>query len=94
MLGVYLQGMALGAALIIPLGPQNVFVMNQGIKRQYPMMVAGLCTFSDILLLNAGIFGGSALLSQSPLLMTLISWCGAAFMLGGIPRCIASCRYY
>ncbi len=31
MLAIYLQGFALSAAMILPLGPQNVFVMNQGI---------------------------------------------------------------
>lgn len=81
MLSVYLQGFALGAALILPLGPQNAFVMSQGVKRQYHLMTASLCMLSDILLICAGIFGGSALLSQSPLLLALITWAGVAFLL-------------
>ena len=81
MLSVYLQGLALGAALILPLGPQNAFVMNQGIKRHYHLMTAGLCTLSDILLICGGIFGGSALLNQSPILLMLITWAGVAFLL-------------
>ncbi len=81
MLSVYFQGFALGAALILPLGPQNAFVMNQGIKRQYHLMTASLCSLSDIALICAGIFGGSALLHQSPLLLMLITWAGVAFLL-------------
>lgn len=81
MLSVYLQGFALSAAMILPLGPQNAFVMNQGIRRQYHLMVAALCAFSDILLIVAGIFGGSALLSRSPLLLALVTWGGVAFLL-------------
>ncbi|WGK56524.1 MULTISPECIES: arginine exporter ArgO [Pantoea] len=81
MLSVYLQGLALGAALILPLGPQNAFVMNQGIKRHYHLMTASLCTLSDIALICGGIFGGSALLNQSPLLLMLITWAGVAFLL-------------
>ncbi|PIJ48982.1 arginine transporter [Erwinia sp. OLTSP20] len=81
MLSVYFQGIALGAALILPLGPQNAFVMNQGINRQYHFMTAGLCTLSDIVLICAGVFGGSALLNRSPLLLALISWGGVAFLL-------------
>lgn len=81
MLSVYFQGMALGAALILPLGPQNAFVMNQGIRRQFHLMTAGLCTLSDILLICAGVFGGSALLTRSPLLLGLITWGGVAFLL-------------
>ena len=62
MLSYYFQGLALGAAMILPLGPQNAFVMNQGIRRQYHLMIALLCAVSDLLLICAGIFGGSALL--------------------------------
>lgn len=71
----------LGAALILPLGPQNAFVMNQGIRRQYHIMTAALCTLSDVLLICAGIFGGSALLMQSPWLLALVTWGGVAFLL-------------
>lgn len=81
MLSLYFQGLALGAALILPLGPQNAFVMNQGVKRQYHLMTASLCALSDILLICGGIFGGSALLNQSPLLLLLITWAGVAFLL-------------
>ena len=48
--------------MILPLGPQNAFVMNQGIRRQYHIMIALLCAISDLVLICAGIFGGSALL--------------------------------
>ncbi|MDH2068191.1 arginine exporter ArgO [Pantoea sp. GD03673] len=81
MLSLYFQGLALGAALILPLGPQNAFVMNQGVKRHYHLMTAALCSLSDILLICGGIFGGSALLSQSPLLLMVITWAGVAFLL-------------
>ena len=47
MLTLYFQGLALGAALILPLGPQNAFVMNQGVKRQYHLMTASLCALSE-----------------------------------------------
>ena len=73
MLSVYLQGVALGVALILPLGPQNAFVLNQGIRRQYHVMTAALCSLSDIILICAGVFGGSALLNQSPLLLNLVT---------------------
>ena len=58
--------------MILPLGPQNAFVMNQGIRRQYHLMIALLCAISDLLLICAGIFGGSALLMQSPWLLALV----------------------
>ncbi|MGD8163550.1 arginine exporter ArgO [Pantoea sp. FN0307] len=81
MLSIYFQGLALGVALILPLGPQNAFVLNQGIRQQYHLMTAALCTLSDIILISAGVFGGSALLNQSPLLLNLVTWGGVAFLL-------------
>ncbi|VFT76954.1 L-lysine permease [Klebsiella aerogenes] len=67
--------------MILPLGPQNAFVMNQGICRQYHLMIALLCAVSDLLLICAGIFGGSALLMQSPWLLAIVTWGGVAFLL-------------
>ena len=81
MLSYYFQGVVLGAALILPLGPQNAFVMNQGIRRQYHIMIAFLCALSDMVLIVGGIFGGSALLMQSPWLLALVTWGGVAFLL-------------
>jgi len=81
MIALFFQGMALGAALILPLGPQNAFVLQQGVRRHYPLMVAGLCTLSDIILICGGVFGGSALLSQSTLLLSLVTWGGVLFLL-------------
>lgn len=80
-LSYYFQGLALGAAMILPLGPQNAFVLNQGIRRQYHLMIASLCALSDIVLICAGVFGGSAILMQSPWLLALVTWGGVAFLL-------------
>lgn len=59
MLSYYFQGLALGAAMILPLGPQNAFVMNRGIRRQYHLMIALLCAVSDLLLICAGILAAA-----------------------------------
>ena len=39
-------------------------------------MSAFLCALSDVILITAGVFGGSALLSQSEILLLLITWGG------------------
>ncbi|MEQ4692242.1 arginine exporter ArgO [Providencia manganoxydans] len=80
MFTIYLQGALLGAAMILPLGPQNAFVLQQGSRKQYHIMSAFLCSLSDTLLIVAGVFGGSALLSQSEILMQLITWAGVGFL--------------
>ncbi len=77
----FLQGVALGAALILPLGPQNTLILTLGIRRQHAILAASFCVLSDMLLISAGVLGGSAILQQSPLALQLITWCGAAFLL-------------
>ncbi|GAA0482351.1 LysE family transporter [Tatumella punctata] len=77
----YLQGITLGLALILPLGPQNTLILNQGILRRYALMAASFCILSDVLLICAGIFGGSTILQQSPLALQCITWAGCAFLL-------------
>ncbi|PHM33277.1 arginine exporter ArgO [Xenorhabdus innexi] len=81
MISTLIQGFFLSAAMIIPLGPQNVFVMQQGSKKQFHLMSASLCAISDIILMMAGIFGGSALLGHSTFLLQAVTWGGVAFLL-------------
>ena len=83
---VYLQGLLLGFAIILPIGPQNAFVMMQGIRRQYYLITSAVCAISDIVLLAIGIFAGSFLLSLSAALLAIITWAGVAFLLwyGGL----------
>ncbi len=76
MFSYYFQGLALGAAMILPLGPQNAFVMNQGIRRQYHIMIAFTLCYQRFGPDLCGDFGGSALLMQSPWLLALVT--GAA----------------
>ncbi|EQB8046990.1 arginine exporter ArgO [Providencia stuartii] len=80
MFTIYIQGALLGAAMILPLGPQNAFILQQGSRKQYHVMSAFLCSLSDTVLIIAGVFGGSALLSQSEILLQLITWAGVAFL--------------
>lgn len=81
MLTTFFQGFLLSAAMILPIGAQNAFVLQQGSKKQYHLMSASLCALSDVILISGGVFGGSALLSQSEYLLLLITWGGVAFLL-------------
>ncbi|EMO1370415.1 arginine exporter ArgO [Proteus mirabilis] len=81
MLTTFFQGVLLSAAMILPIGAQNAFVLQQGSKKQYHLMSAFLCALSDVILISGGVFGGSALLSQSEHLLLLITWGGVAFLL-------------
>ena len=50
-----LQGFIIGSSLIIAIGPQNLFVINQGIKRKYILITVLICSLSDAILIIIGI---------------------------------------
>ena len=50
-----LVGFFTGLSLILALGAQNVFVIEQGLKRQYTFLVCLICSISDYLLIFLGI---------------------------------------
>ncbi|WP_211829340.1 LysE/ArgO family amino acid transporter [Kistimonas asteriae] len=75
-----LQGFGLGATMIIPIGAQNAYVLNQGIRRQHHLLTAAVCAICDILLIALGVFGGGALFASQPTLLLAVSCGGAAFL--------------
>lgn len=75
-----LQGLVLGAGMIIPLGVQNSYVLSQGIKRNHHYLTATLCMVCDVLLIGLGVFGGGELIASSQWLMWLIGLGGIAFL--------------
>jgi L-lysine exporter family protein LysE/ArgO len=77
---ILLQGFGFGATMIIPIGAQNAYVLNQGIKRNHHLTAATICSFLDIFFISLGIFGGGAILSQSELLLTFVTVGGIAFL--------------
>lgn len=79
-LSAMLQGLFLGAGMIIPIGAQNAYILGQGINRNHHLLAATLCIICDITLILAGIFGASILISSSDLLMRIITWGGVLFL--------------
>ena len=79
---VLLQGFGLGATMIIPIGAQNAYVLNQGIKRNHHLTTATVCSCLDAIFISLGIFGGGAILSQSEWLLTSVTIGGILFLTG------------
>lgn len=75
-----LQGFGLGATMIIPIGAQNAYVLNQGIKRNHHLTTALTCGCLDTIFISLGIFGGGALISQNEVLLTAVTLGGIAFL--------------
>ena len=63
MLGSALEGFALSIGLILALGPQNVFVMRQGLMRSHVFAVCLACSVFDAVLITAGVLGMGSILS-------------------------------
>ena len=49
-------GFMTGLSLILALGPQNIFVIEQGLKKEFVFLVCLICSLSDLLLIFFGIF--------------------------------------
>jgi len=50
-----LLGFFTGLSLILAVGAQNIFVIEQGLKKQYVFLVCIICSLSDLLLIFLGI---------------------------------------
>lgn len=77
----YLQGLGMGASLIVAIGAQNAFVLSQSIRRNHHKSVAGICILCDCLLITIGVLGVGAMFATNPLLRDVATWGGAAFLL-------------
>ena len=51
-----LLGFFTGLSLILALGAQNIFVIEQGLKKQHVFLVCLICSASDLILIFLGIF--------------------------------------
>ena len=49
-------GFLSGLSLILAIGAQNIFVIEQGLKKQYVFLVCLICSLSDLILIFLGIF--------------------------------------
>ena len=49
-------GFFTGLSLILAIGAQNIFVIEQGLKKQYIFLVCLICSISDFILIFLGIF--------------------------------------
>ena len=49
-------GFLTGGSLILAIGPQNLFVIEQGLKRNFIFTITTICAASDILLIFLGVF--------------------------------------
>ena len=49
-------GFLTGGSLILAIGPQNLFVIEQGLKKNFIFTITTICAISDVLLIFIGVF--------------------------------------
>ncbi|TCS08242.1 MULTISPECIES: LysE/ArgO family amino acid transporter [unclassified Rhizobium] len=75
-----LAGFLLGASLIVAIGAQNAFILRQGLLRSHVFILCLICALSDAVLIAAGVGGLGTLVSQSPMLISVVTIGGAIFL--------------
>lgn len=78
---IYFNGLTLGLSLIMALGPQNIFLIKQGARRNHATLSALVCFFCDLLLMCASVAGLHQFLLAHPAFQIVMIWLGSAFLL-------------
>jgi L-lysine exporter family protein LysE/ArgO len=85
---VFLQGLGMGASLIMPIGAQNAHVIRTGVRGRHLLLTVATCILVDIGLIALGMSGFGALVEASPRLLAACRWGGALFLVWYGGRCL------
>ena len=77
---VFLQGLGLGASLIMAIGAQNAHVIRTGVRGEHVFATVATCIVVDVVLIALGMSGLGLLIESSPSLLALARYGGAAFL--------------
>lgn len=80
-MSVLRSGLTLGLGLIISLGPQNIFLIRQGIKKEYAYVAALICALCDMLLIILSTLSISKLIMAYPIARILLISLGVLFLI-------------
>lgn len=76
-----IAGLLTGAGLIVAIGPQNVFVLRQGVARRHTGAIVAVCAISDVVLIVAGVAGLGAIVAAHPQVVTVAKLVGGLYVL-------------
>jgi len=78
---MFFKGLMVGGGLIVAVGAQNAFVLTQGIRKEFNLVIAVTCIICDILFIALGIGGVGTIVASSPLLAALAGIGGSMFLI-------------
>lgn len=81
-LGVLAAGLLFGLSIIVAVGPQNSYVIRQGLRREHVLLVVAVCAASDVVLIAGGVGGAGAVLDGRLWLVRVVGIVGVLFLLG------------
>ncbi len=76
-----LSGFGFGAGLIVAIGAQNAYVLQQGLRREHVGAVVAICALSDAALIALGTAGVGAVIAANPGVLAAITVLGAGVLL-------------
>lgn len=77
----FIQGFIIGSTLILAIGPQNLYVINQGLKKNFVFIVVLICSLSDSLLIVCGIYLSNNILSLNTSIITIMKLIGGIWLI-------------
>ena len=77
----FIQGFIIGSSLIIAIGPQNLYVINQGLKKNFVFIVVIICSLSDSLLIVCGIYLSNNILSLNTSIIAIMKLIGGIWLI-------------
>lgn len=76
----FMKGGSIGLGLIMGIGPQNAFILKQGILRNHVHTCVILCILFDSLMIYLGVSKLGYYITCNPYLLEIARWGGAAFL--------------
>ena len=80
MSAAFLSGFITGGSLIIAVGAQNAFLLEQALKRHWALSIAILFMLSDAISISLGALGIGALIQSYPILLEVTRIAGVLFL--------------
>lgn len=74
-------GMTLGFSLIMAIGAQNLFLIKQGVKKEFPYWSAWVCFFCDAILMFLSVTSVRELMIRFPMIKMFLWYGGILFLL-------------
>jgi len=87
---ILLEGFVISIGLIVAIGPQNAYVLRQGIRQRHAVPVASVCFVIDATLITLGVMGVGRFIAGNDTLAMWLGWGGVAFLTWFAARSIRS----